>query len=276
MLSPHAAKAGISSRSRVRAFAPVRACLRVPVHVHACIGSAHRMPPRNVAILRHSHEALLCQLKMVSPIPDVPIAAYYRDGKWEFQPMQIALVRVYASPCGEAATRRNRKPKRAPLPKCPSSTSLQVALEALRASKLDGIKTLQIERNCELRLRSIPVLASCCVADGERFGQLEHFHLLVERTSVPNIVVYFCAEKQFVVISAKRSLTQPVNTRSAICWLRAGAGLGFLFDEERGVFRIEASRNFLNDDEDPWSEGLARLLSSLSVVFPACTFSDES
>ena len=62
-------------------------------------------------------------------------------------------------------------------------------------------------------------------------------------------------------------------------WLRQGAGLGFLFDAERGVFRIDVSRTlFLSDDEDPdpFSEGLDLLSSSLSVAFPACTFSDES
>ena len=56
-----------------------------------------------------------------------------------------------------------------------------------------------------------------------------------------------------------------------MCWLRRGAGLGFLFDEERGLFRIEASRNLLSDEEDPWSEGLALLSSNLSFVFPAMT-----
>jgi hypothetical protein len=152
---------------------------------------------------------------------------------------------------------------------------LKSALEALCASELNN-KALQVEQRFHVRLRSLRLLSSCRV-DGERFGRLEHFSRLLQKTRAPNIVLYISADEQFFVVSAKRSLTQPVDTRSAMCWLRQGAGLGFLFDEERGLFGIEASRNFLSDDADPdpWSEGLAHLLSSLSVVFPACTFSSE-
>lgn len=186
--------------------------------------------------------------------------------------MQMALVTVYPSP-GPAA-RYNQRLKRAPLPKCPSSRSLKSVLEALCASELDN-KVLQVDRRFHVRLCKLQLLSSCRV-NGERFGGLEHFSQLLQKTSAPNIVLYISAEEQFHVVSAKRSLTQPVDTRSAMCWLRQGAGLGFLFDEERGLFRIEASRTFLSGDEDPWSEGLAFLSSKLSVVFPACTFSDKS
>ena len=186
--------------------------------------------------------------------------------------MQMQLVRVYPSPC--PAARCNQKLKRAPLPRCPSSRSLKSVLEALCASELHN-KVLQVDRCFHVRLCNPPLLSSCRV-NGERFGRLEHFSRLLQNTRAPNIVLYISADEQFHVVSAKKSLTEPVDARSAMCWLRQGAGLGFLFDEERGLFRIEASRTFLSDDEDPWSEGLALLSSKLSVVFPACTFSDKS
>ena len=209
---------------------------------------------------------------MSSQIPDV-IIAYYRDGAWEYQIMRAMLVYVCASPCEQPAVRRRRKSKRAPMPKCPSSTSLNFALEALCASRLDS-KTLRVESGFLVKLRNLRLLSSCRVA-GERFGRLEHWCALVEETSAPNIVLYICAEKQFFVVSSKRKQTHPVDTRSAISWLREGAGLGFCVDDERGVFQIEVSRDVICDDDDPWCEGLAHLLSSLSVVFPARTFFDE-
>ena len=212
---------------------------------------------------------------MSSQIPDVIIAGYFRDGQWEFSLMRAMMVYACASPCEQPAAQRRRKAKRAPVAKCPCSKSLKFALGALCASKLE-CKTLQIEEGFLLRLRNIRLL-SCCRVAGEQFGRLEHWCALVERTGVPNIVLYICSEKQFFVVSSTRKQTQPVDTRSAICWLREGAGLGFCVDEERGgVFRIDVSRDFLSDGEDPWREGLATLLSSLSVVFEACTFFDES
>ena len=58
-----------------------------------------------------------------------------------------------------------------------------------------------------------------------------------------------------------------------MCWLRDGAGLGSVIDEERGVFRVDVSRTtFLNDADDPWRDGLAHLISALPLVFPSCTF----
>ena len=188
--------------------------------------------------------------------------------------MQMALVHVYPSPC--PAARCNQKLKRAPLPRCPSSRSLKWVLEALCASELHN-KVLQVEQTFHVRLRKLRLLSSCRV-DGERFGRLEHFSRLLQETRAPNIVLYISADEQFFVVSAQMSVTQLVDTRSAMTWLRQGAGLGFLFDDKRGVFRIDASRTFLSDDEDPdpFSEGLELLSSALSVAFPACTFSDES
>ena len=214
---------------------------------------------------------------MSSQIPDRVIAAYFRDGKWEYQLMQVLVVCVGAPPCEQPAVdrcRRKGKAKRAPVAKCPSSKSLRFAIEALCASKLDS-KTLQVQEGFLLRLRYIRLFSSCRVA-GERFGQLEHFCLLIEKTSAPNVVVYVCAERQFFVVSKRRRQTQPVETRSAICWLRQKAGLGFCFDDERGVFRIDVSRgDVLGDDADPWREGLQLLLSSVSDAFPPCTFDEN-
>ena len=207
---------------------------------------------------------------MTSSIPDALIAAYFRDGKWEYQPMQVVLVYFCAPPCEQPD--RRRKPKRTPLPKCPSSTLLEYAIEALVTSQLKR-KLLQVEEGFLIGLRNIR-LSSCRVAE-ERFGRLDHWCTLVERTAMPNIVAYICEEKQFYVVCANNKHTQPVETRSAVCWLRDGAGLGFCCDGERGVFRIDVSRDLLNDEEDPWREGLAALLSFVPKVFEACTF-DES
>ena len=209
---------------------------------------------------------------MSLPLPDLLIAAYFRgDGQWEYRLMRVALVPFAVQP---AVHHHRRKSNRAPPPKRPSSSSLNFALGTLCASEVE-CKTLQVEQGCEVRLRNIRLLSSCRVA-GERFGRLEHWCALVESTGAPNIVLYICAERQFFVVSSKRKQTHPVDTRSAICWLRDRAGLGFCVDDKHGVCRIEVSHDFLSDGEDPWRGGLAALLSSVPVVFEACSFFDES
>ena len=65
-------------------------------------------------------------------------------------------------------------------------------------------------------------------------------------------------------------MTQKVETRSAICWLRESAGLGFCVDDENGVFHIQVS-HCPAGSEDPWCEGLQTLLSSVSAAFPTLT-----
>jgi hypothetical protein len=208
---------------------------------------------------------------MSSSIPDALIAAYFRDGQWQYELIQVVLV-VCVSPSAQRVV-RCRGAKRAPPPRRPSSRSLAEVLDALCAANLGDSKTLRVERNLLVRLDRLPLLSSCRV-DGERFGRLAHWSRVVETAGAPNIVLYICAEKQFWVVSAKSQNTQTVNTRSAICWLRAGAGLGFCFDDERGVFRIEVSRRCCAHD-DPWGESLAHLLSSCSIAFPSSTFGEN-
>ena len=211
-------------------------------------------------------------LKMSSSIPDALLAAYFRDGQWQYELIQVVLV-VCVSP-SEQRVVRCRGAKRAPPPRCPSSRSLAKVLGALCAAKLGDSRTLRVERNLLVRLRGIPSLSSCRV-DGERFGRLAHWSRLVETARAPNIVLYICAEKQFWVVSAKSQNTQTVNTRSAICWLRAGAGLGFCVDDERGVFQIKVSRRSCAHDDDPWGESLAHLLSSFSIAFPSSNLGEN-
>ena len=170
-----------------------------------------------------------------------------------------------------------RAPRRkAPPPPPPSSQDLEAVLEALYAASPAGHDTsLSVLRNLTVRLVGIPLLSSFRVDGGERFGsKLAHWRTLVEMTEASNLVVYFSAERAFFLISAKSSNNQQVETRSAICWVREGAGLGFCVHEDHGVFRIRVSRCLLSD-EDPCAEGLARLLSSLSDVFPGSIL-DES
>ena len=218
---------------------------------------------------------------MAPAIPDALIAAYRMcDGEWRFQLMQV-LGCWYVSPPAVGVVRsRRRKTKamRSPLPpRPPPSCVLEDVLEALCSSMLVN-RTLQVQSNLVIRCTSVPQLTSYAVQDGEQFGALAHWSRLLESTAFPNIVVYLSSEKQFFVVCANATFTQKVHTRSAICWLRERAGLGFCVDDEHGVFRIEVARTVPSDDEDQdrWSEGLALLSSRLSVVFPACTFSDES
>ena len=86
-------------------------------------------------------------------------------------------------------------------------------------------KTLQVQSNLVIRCNKVPQLTSCRVGNGERFGTLAHWSLLIESTRFPNnIVVYVSSEKQFFVVCANAALTQRANTKSAICWLRDRAG----------------------------------------------------
>ena len=140
--------------------------------------------------------------------------------KWEYQPMQVVLVYFRVPPCEQPD--RRRKTKRTPLPKCPSSTSLEYAIEALVTFAARMQESQMQPSGFPIGLRKVR-LSSCRVA-GERFGRLDHWCTLIERTAMPNVVVYICEEKQFYVVCAKRKHTQPVETRSAICWLRKKAG----------------------------------------------------
>ena len=236
------------------------------------------MAPRS--IMRQSPKPLFYKIKMTSPIPDdVVIAAYFRDGKWQFQLCQVMMYCWYpSSPPEQHGVRggRRRKTKRASRPRPSPPCFLNEVLEALCSAKLTS-KTLQFEQNMMVRCNKVALLSSLLVNDGERFGTLAHWSLLVESTRSPNIVVYMASEKQMFVVCAKAILTQRVNTRSAICWIRSQAGLGFCVDDENCIFRIEVSRRcFTDDGEDPWGESLAQLVSTsvIATVFPSCSFLD--
>ena len=82
------------------------------------------------------------------PIPDAIIAAYFRDGEWQYQLMQIVLVWCGASSshCKQLELRRRRRRKEKPLPKPPPSWSLTEVLEAMCTSELQS-QTLQVEQD---------------------------------------------------------------------------------------------------------------------------------
>ena len=221
----------------------------------------------------------LCEPEMSLPLLPAVTVAYSANGLWHVQRMNVMAVVVFShSPCPpvQSAARR-RKAKRAPPVRIPSPHFLAGVLEALCASGCDD--TLQIENNLHVRLCWIPLLGACRLGgDGperERFGKLEHWSALIESTGAPSIVLYICSARQFFVVCRKSTNTQPINTRSAICWLRTTAGLGFCVHDARGVFRIVVSRR-ADSDDDPWSECLARLMSAVPEVFPECSFDDDT
>ena len=235
------------------------------------------------ALMRHAaipcvsiyHAEPLRAIKMSPPpLPTVTVA-YSVDGQWHVQRMNVMAVFACFLPSPGHCAVRQRKAKRAPPACCPSSQALAGMLEELCASGSDD--TLQVQRNLHVRLERCALLSACRLGGGggerERFGKLAHWSALVETLGAPNLVMYACDERQFFVVCPKSTNTQPVNTRSAICWLRTPAGLGFCV-HENGVFRILVSRR-ADSDEDPWSECLTRLVSAVPDVFPECSFDDE-
>jgi hypothetical protein len=146
--------------------------------------------------------------------------------------------------------------------------SSHYVFRALCTSVLGDVNTLRLQKDLVVRLRKIPSLSSCRVDDDERFGQLSHWSRLMEHTGAPNLVLFVTDLNQFYVVSAKRELTQHVHTRSALCWLRERAGLGFSYDASGGVFRIQVSRQRCKFDDNRWAEGVARLVDAISIVFP--------
>ena len=227
----------------------------------------------------------------------IPIAFQDQDGHLHCTSMQLtAIVFVLSAPAAEQsaeqpavacqrqkAKRTPRKQPSAPLPRRPgpptppppppSSQVLEEALdevlEALCSCRYIGCTTVPMGSNLILRLSRIPSLSNFRV-EGVRFGRLEHWARLIEETRAPNIVVYATPGKDFFSVTAKPRLNQRVDTRSAICWLRDAAGLGFCCDERGGVFRLEVSRSPA-DHDDPWGECLAYLIWAISVVFPVST-----
>ena len=141
-------------------------------------------------------------------------------------------------------------------------------------SRLGRTNALELEKRLIVRLHEIPLLSSCRVG-GERFGSLSHFSRVIEETSAPNIVLFCCSKKRFFVVSSKSKNTQQVHTKSALCWLRTRAGLGFAYDFDRGVSLVDVSRDRCAADDAHWQDAVTKLVVALPSVFPTCTF-DES
>ena len=131
---------------------------------------------------------------MASPIPDVLIGGYFRDGEWQFQLMQMQVVLVCwrassSSPHTSDANESRRARTRDPPKPLPSSQSLKDLIRKLCDSKLDS-QMMQVEHKLFVRFRKVPLLSCCLVDAGERFGKLEHWSRLIEETQAPHIVAY--------------------------------------------------------------------------------------
>ena len=207
-------------------------------------------------------------------------AAYLcRDGTWYCEHLQVqvvvAMVNVWSSPQSTRPRPDSEKEEEADTSvlRFPASSSDEV-LRVMCSSKLGDENTLQLARDLFVKVRKIQELSSCRVQDGQRFGKPTHWSRVLEHTQGSNIVVFSTSQKQFFVVSSKGD-TQAVHLRSALCWLRVKAGLGFSFDKSGGVFCIRASRRRSTIDDDGPIEDIANLVSSIPEVFPAATFGEH-
>ena len=196
-------------------------------------------------------------------------AAYVRDGVWccEHLPVTFALLCVSPTTQPHARCPRCGTEKVAPLRFRP--LPFHDMLRGICKSGLADGATLEVDEDMVLRLHKIPVLTACR-ADEVPFGRLSHWSRLIEHAQAPNIVFFCCAQARFWVVCAKVRNTQHALTRSALCWLRQKAGLGFACDSEGGVFLIQVSRESCDlQDDYRQVEGLAPLLAAASALFPA-------
>ena len=205
-------------------------------------------------------------------------AAYFRDGTWHCEHLQVqfvvAVLNVGPSP-QSARPRPDSENEEAgtSVLRFPASSSDEV-FRVMCTSKLGDESTLQLERDLFVKVRKSPALSSCRVQDGQRFGKLTHWSLLLEKTRRSNIVVFLTSHNKFFVVSAKGD-AQAVHLRSALCWLRVKAGLGFAYDRSGGVFCIHVSRRRSVMDDDCPMEDIATLVSSIPEVFAAATFDEH-
>ena len=208
-------------------------------------------------------------------------AAYLcRDGTWYCEHLQVQVVVAMVNVCSFPQSTRPRpdseKEEEADTSvlRFPASSSSDEVLRVMCSSKLGDENTLQLARDLFVKVRKIHELSSCRVQDGQRFGKPTHWSRVLEHTQGSNIVVFSTSQKQFFVVSSKGD-TQAVHLRSALCWLRVKAGLGFSFDKSGGVFCIRASRRRSTIDDDGPIEDIANLVSSIPEVFPAATFGEH-
>ena len=230
----------------------------------------------SLSLVYGSHKA---KMSLQAP-PDACFltAAYLRDGTWycEHQQVQFVVAVLNLGPSPHSARPRpdseNEEAGTSVL-RFPASSSDEV-FRVMCTSKLGDESTLQLERDLFVKVRKSPALSSCRVQDGQRFGKLTHWSLLLEKTRRSNIVVFLTSHNKFFVVSAKGD-AQAVHLRSALCWLRVKAGLGFAYDRSGGVFCIHVSRRRSVMDDDCPMEDIATLVSSIPEVFAAATFDEH-
>ena len=200
--------------------------------------------------------------------------AYFRDGVWWYEhiPVTIAVLCVHPSEqhdvrCPTTHPAGSESEADSPLPRSPFRPFHEALRTMCSSWPAVPLRTMEVEKDLVLRLHNIPLLSSCRVEDNEPFGELSHWSRLIEHTGAQNIVLFSCVLNGFFVVCARARNTQRVQTRSALCWLRQRAGLGFASGADGGVFRIQVSKHRCVED-DYWVEGLAQLVRSISVVFP--------
>ena len=197
-------------------------------------------------------------------------SAYVSDGTWccEHLPVTFALLCL--------------TPPRQPHARCPWCGAEEIGpvrfrplpfhdiLRGICKSSLADGATFEVDKGMVLRLHKIPHLTACRVDGDVPFGQLAHWTRLIEHTQGPNIVLFCCEQKRFWVVCAKARNTQVALTRSALCWLRQQAGLGFACDSEGGGFLMQVSRESSDLHDDCCrTVGLEPLVEAASALFPA-------
>jgi hypothetical protein len=243
--------------------------------MQSLLASLYFVPSLLISCPCDSHEA---KMSFQAP-PDACFltAAYLRDGAWYCEHLQVqvvvAVLNVVPSPQSSLRPDYENEEVGTSVLRFPASSSDEV-LRVMCTSKLGEENTLQLEKDLVVKVRKIHELSSCRVQDGQRFGKLMHWSRLLDHTRGSNIVVFLTSHNKFFVVSAKGD-AQAVHLRSALCWLRVKAGLGFSFDKSGGVFCIRASRRRSTIDDDCLMEDIAKLVSSIPEVFPAATFDEH-
>ena len=215
-----------------------------------------------------------------APAPDAAhfflTTAYVRDGAWCCEHLPVTFALLCVSPTTQPHARCPRCGAEGVAPLRFRPLPFHDMLRGICRSGLADGATLEVDKGMVLRLHKVPLLTACR-ADGEvPFGRISHWSRLIEHTQAPNIVCFCCAQSRFWVVCAQARNTQEAMTRSALCWLREKAGLGFACDSEGGVFLIQVSRESsdLQDDYRRF-EGLEPLVEAASTLFPASSPTSE-
>ena len=224
-----------------------------------------------------SHEAKMSSL--APPDACFFTSAYHRDGMWYFDHVQVVLAvlnvpfrqRVRPRPCDS----KDDDERGLSIVLRSSARTSHEVLRSVCSSRFGDECTFHM-KDLVVKLTKIESLSKCRV-DGQPFGQLTHWSRVLEHAGAPmgKIVVFSTVHNQFYSVSAKEANTQAVNMRSALCWLRTKAGLGYSFGGRKGgVFSIQVYRRrkgLITDDACP-VEDLQRLVSAIMAVFPTSRF----